>query len=124
MEGILQLTADFIIDATGLDAKVQTNPIYADLLGCYQIPINALGRLNVTNDFEIAELRNDGGRVYASGAATLGNSYAAVDSFLGLQFAALRSVDSLVAARAPQLHNLNGWRSFSQWVKWVNNQSP
>ena len=125
MEGILQLTADFIIDATGLDAKVQTNPIYADLLDCYQIPINALGRLNVTNDFEIAELRNnDSGRVYASGAATLGNSYAAVDSFLGLQFAALRSVDSLVAARAPQLHNLNGWRSFFQWVKWVKNQSP
>ena len=125
MEGILQLTADFIIDATGLDAKVETNPLYADLLDCYNIPVNALGRLNVTNDFEIAELRNDGGgKVYASGAATLGSSYAAVDSFLGLQFAALRSVDSLVDSRAPQLRNLNGWNSLSQWLKWIKNQAP
>ncbi|MBD2179021.1 FHA domain-containing protein [Pseudanabaena sp. FACHB-1998] len=124
MEGLLQLTADFIIDATGLDAKVHTNPLFADLLDCYNIPVNGLGRLNVSNDFEITELRNGAGRVYASGAATLGNSYAAVDSFLGLQFAALRSVDSLVAAHAPQLHYLNGWSSLEQWFKWLTNQAP
>lgn len=124
MEGVLQLTADFIIDATGLDAKVQTNPLFADLLDCYNIPTNALGRLSVTNDFEIPELRNHEGRVYASGAATLGGPHAAVDSFLGLQFAALRSVDSLVKARAPQLHHLNGWSSMVQWLKWMRNQSP
>ena len=124
MEGVLQLTADFIIDATGLDAKVQTNPLFADLLDCYHIPTNALGRLSVTNDFEIAELRNQDGRVYAAGAATLGGPYAAVDSFLGLQFAALRSVDSLVKAHAPQLQHLNGWSSVAQWFKWARNQSP
>lgn len=128
MEGILQLTADFIIDATGLDAKVETNPLYADLLQCYNIPTNAMGRLNVTNDFEIAELRNQGrayiGKVYAAGAATLGSSYAAVDSFLGLQFAALRSVDDLIASRAPQLGYLNGLSSLGQWLKWATNQAP
>jgi len=128
MQGILQLTADFIIDATGLDAKVETNPLYADLLQCYNIPTNAMGRLNVTNDFEIAELQNQGrayiGKVYAAGAATLGGGYAAVDSFLGLQFAALRSVDNLIASRAPQLGYLNGLSSLGQWLKWVSNQAP
>jgi pSer/pThr/pTyr-binding forkhead associated (FHA) protein len=122
--GQIKLEADFIIDATGLDAKVKVNPLFADLIDHYQLPINGLGRLTVTNDFELAEMRNERGYMFAAGAPTLGGPYAAVDSFLGLQFAALTSVDRLVSLRAPQLRYLNGFNSLGQWLKWVFNQPP
>ncbi len=124
VRGTIQLTADFIIDATGLDAKIMLNPLYADLVETYQLPINFLGRLKVTNDFELLEMRNERGRMYAAGAATLGGPHAAVDSFLGLQFACLRSVDSLYKLGAPHLKKINGWYSLMQWLKWVANQPP
>jgi hypothetical protein len=62
--------------------------------------------------------------MYAAGAITLGGPYAAVDSFLGLQYAALCAVDSLAATKAPGMHGLNGLSSLWQWLKWVANQSP
>jgi hypothetical protein len=127
----LQLEADFIIDATGLEAKVNTNPLLKDLVVHYNLPLNALGRLSVANDFELVEMRNSNitnqalsGRIYATGAITLGGPYAAVDSFLGLQYAALISLESLVSISAPGLNKLKGWRSLFQWFKWVNNQPP
>jgi pSer/pThr/pTyr-binding forkhead associated (FHA) protein len=124
LKGQIRLEADFIIDATGLDAKVIASPLLNDLVTQYKLPLLDNGRFAVTNDFEIAEMRNQRGRIYASGAITLGNSYAAVDSFLGLQYAALCAVDSLAAVKASKLHKLNPITSFIQWLKWVVNQSP
>ncbi|BAY26898.1 FHA domain protein [Calothrix sp. NIES-2100] len=122
--GELKLEADFIVDATGLDAKVQTNPLLDDLVKHYNLPLNHLGRLVVANNFELVEMRNTKGQMYAAGAITLGGPYAAVDSFLGLQYAALVAVDGLATARAPGVNRLNAISSFSQWLKWVFNQSP
>jgi lysine/ornithine N-monooxygenase len=124
VKGQLQLKADFIIDATGLESKIDANPLLKDLLDHYQLERNVLGRLKVTNDFEVAGMQNDEGRMFASGAMTLGGPYAAVDSFLGLQFAALRSVDAMVALGAPGLHYLDGWRSLMQWVRWMKGVKP
>lgn len=124
-KGKIQLQADFIIDATGLDAKVKTSPLLDDLVTQYNLPINPLGRLSVSNDFELLEMRSGTkGRLYAAGAMTLGGPYAAVDSFLGLQYAALRSVDHLAKNRSPRLRRTNGIGSFLQWLKWVFNLSP
>lgn len=122
--GQLKLDADFIIDATGLDAKVQTNPLLDDLVTCYNLPLNEIGRLSVTNDFELIEMRNQRGRMYAAGAITLGGPYAPVDSFLGLQYAALRSLDSLFDARANRLCRLHPLRSLDQWFRWVVARAP
>ena len=122
--GEMKLLADFIIDATGLDAKVDANPLLADMVKHYNLPVNHLGRLTVANNFELVEMRSDRGQMYASGAITLGGPYAAVDSFLGLQYAALVAVDGLAAARAPGVQRLNSISSFRQWLKWVLNQSP
>ncbi|MDZ8066574.1 MAG: FHA domain-containing protein [Nostoc sp. DedQUE08] len=122
--GVKKLFADFIVDATGLDAKVDANPLLADLVKHYNLPVNHLGRLTVANNFELVEMRSDRGQMYAAGAITLGGPYAAVDSFLGLQYAALVAVDGLAAARAPGVQRLNVLSSFSQWLKWVLNQSP
>ncbi|WP_416670416.1 FHA domain-containing protein [Egbenema bharatensis] len=123
-KGKIQLQADYIIDATGLDAKVETNPLLDDLLKHYHLPINPLGRLAVSNDFELPEMQSGQGKMYAAGAMTLGGPYAAVDSFLGLQYAALRSVDHLAKHRSPSLRRINGLGSFCQWLKWVFNLSP
>ncbi|MCM1984590.1 FHA domain-containing protein [Lyngbya confervoides] len=124
LTGNLKLEANFIIDATGLDGKVKANPLLDDLVTHYHLPLNPVGRLAVSNDFELLEMRNQMGRMYAAGAITFGGPYAAVDSFLGLQYSALKSVDGLVQARAPNLTYLNGVSSFLQWLKWVNNRAP
>ncbi len=70
--GEMTLSADFIIDATGLDAKVDANPLLEDLVKHYNLPINHLGRLVVANNFELAEMRNVKGQMYVAGAITLG----------------------------------------------------
>lgn len=133
-KGQLRLEADFIIDATGLDAKVKTSSLLEDLVIHYDLPLNHLGRLSVAEDFELVEMRNPPqppfggsareGRIYTAGAIALGSSYAPVDSFLGLQYAALRSLESLVVARAPGIHPLGMGRSLVQWLKWARNSSP
>jgi pSer/pThr/pTyr-binding forkhead associated (FHA) protein len=120
---------DFIIDATGLDAEVKASPLLEDLVTRYQLPLLENGRLAVSNDFEVVEMRSpisgqSPGRMYAAGAITLGGPYAAVDSFLGLQYAALRSIDSLTAAKSPGLRYLNGFSSLQQWWNWAKNRSP
>jgi pSer/pThr/pTyr-binding forkhead associated (FHA) protein len=123
-KGQIRLEADFIIDATGLDAKVTASPLLNDLITHYNLPLNPLGRLSVSNDFELVEMRVSQGRMYAAGAITLGGSYAAVDSFLGLQYAALRAVDAMTTNKASGIRRLNGLNSLFQWGKWVANQSP
>jgi pSer/pThr/pTyr-binding forkhead associated (FHA) protein len=120
----MTLNADFIIDATGLDAKVEASPLLDDLVKHYKLPLNHLGRLVVANNFELVEMRSGNGQMYAAGAITLGGPYAAVDSFLGLQYAALVAVDGLAAAHAPGLHRLSVLSSCGQWWKWMLNQSP
>jgi pSer/pThr/pTyr-binding forkhead associated (FHA) protein len=124
MPAMRELQTDFIIDATGLDARAEANPLLKDLVDCYQLPLNQNSRLQVANDFELPQLRNGTGRFYAAGAATLGGPYAAVDSFLGLQYAALQSVDSLARRSTPHLHHLGPLRSLGQWLKWVGNAAP
>lgn len=123
-KGQMRLEADFIIDATGLDANVKASPLLNDLVNHYNLPLNYLGRLSVSNDFELIEMRGLRCRMYAAGAITLGGPYAAVDSFLGLQYAALCAVDNLAAAKAPGLRRFNFLSSAVQWGKWVVNQSP
>ncbi|MBD2580284.1 FHA domain-containing protein [Oscillatoria sp. FACHB-1406] len=122
--GTLRLEADFIIDATGLDADVTASPLLNDLVTHYELSRNPLKRLNVSNDFELVEMRAQRGAMYAAGAITLGGPYAAVDSFLGLQYAALRSVYHLATQRAPSLKALNPFSSCGQWWKWAADRAP
>ncbi|MFW6359956.1 MAG: FHA domain-containing protein [Chroococcales cyanobacterium] len=123
-KGTMRLEANFIIDATGLDADVTASPLLEDLVTHYNLPLNNMGRLAVSNDFELVEMRGIRGRMYAIGAITLGGPYAAVDSFLGLQYASLKIVDSLAIAKAANLKKLNAIASTLQWLKWVTNTPP
>jgi len=120
----IALATDFIIDCTGLIASINNNPFLKDMVGCYHLGLNPKGLLQVSNDFEVMGMSNGPGRVYASGVMTLGGPHAAADSFLGLQYAAMRSVEDLVAQHAPELHPLTPIRSFSQWIRWARGLQP
>ncbi|MEJ6388064.1 FHA domain-containing protein [Gymnodinialimonas sp. 2307UL20-7] len=131
------LNADYLIDCTGLIADIRRSPFLADLLDTYHLPRNHAYRasdsgpqkggatgLRCTNDFEIEGLRNNHGRVYAAGTITTGGPYLAVDSFLGLQYSAIRSVDHLVTERLHKVRNLGPLRSFGGWTKWMVGARP
>jgi len=123
-QGEIKVEADFIIDSTGLEASPKNNLLINDLITHYGLPLAPYGGLNVANDFELVQMRNDRARMYAAGVLTLGGPYAPVDTFLGLQYAAQRSADGLVRARAPGMRYLDGIGSLWQWTKWASNQEP
>jgi pSer/pThr/pTyr-binding forkhead associated (FHA) protein len=118
------LCADFVIDCTGLEENLEDRPLLSDLVAHYQLERNPYGRLKVDSTFEIAGMANGGGRAYASGTPIFGGSFAPVDSFLGLQYAAWRSVEALVAQGAPGLRPLNAPRSARQWLAWARGRAP
>lgn len=132
-QGHVDLIADYIVDCTGLVAKLEENPLIDDLVKTYNVKRNlagdggnenSLAGLAVSNSFEIADLRNGRGRAYASGVVTSRGPYAAVDSFLGLAYAALRSVDHLGWLRAPGVSRFGPFRSAYQWTKWCIGSPP
>jgi pSer/pThr/pTyr-binding forkhead associated (FHA) protein len=118
------LSADYVIDATGIPGTVMDSNLLADLVQQYQLPLNDRGYLQVTPEFALAPLHNDRGRIYSAGAITAGGSYGPVDSFLGLQYAALCAVGNLTDDQAPGLQELNPWRSAYQWLRWLFQRPP
>ena len=114
------LDADFIIDCTGLEGDIREHRVLADLLDHSGAGRNPLGKLDVERTFEVRGTTNGFGRVYASGAATLGGYYAGVDTFLGLQYAALTITDDLAAQGF--CHRIGIGRSTAQWWRWVRNR--
>ena len=114
----------FIIDSTGLIAGVESHPLLGDLIKHYDLPRNPKGRLAVSNQFMLKGMENGEGRMYAAGVITLGGPHAAVDSFLGLQYAAHSSIEDLIHLDAPGLKHIDGLRSFLQWTKWARGVQP
>ena len=123
-QGLKKVSADFVIDCTGLVSDPLQSPLLQDLITHYELELNPQGRLQVENDFEIKELRNKSSRIYAAGIITLGGPYAPVDTFLGLQYCAHRSVEALAAAKAPGVRYIEGIYSLLQWLKWSLNKQP
>jgi len=129
----VDLAADFIVDCTGLVARIDETPLIADLIRTYDLARNKaagegaelrLSGLAVNTAFEIPGLQNGRGHVWAAGVVTANGPYAAVDSFLGLQYAALRSVDHMALLGAPGVSRFGPIRSATQWLKWCLGRSP
>jgi hypothetical protein len=112
-------TFDAVIDCTGLEADIREHRVLADLLDHSNATRNPVGRLDVGRDFEVTGTRN-GGKMYASGSATLGGPFPGVDTFFGLQIAAQEIADDLIRQGFAQ--KLGPGRSTSQWWKWVRNK--
>ncbi len=119
-EGILELPAHFVIDAAGLEADIRTHRYLADLLDHSGAGRNPSGRLDVERDFEIRGTRHGDARMFASGSAAFGGYYAGVDSFLGLQYAALTIADRL--ATLGFTDRIGTWRSIREWWRWARNR--
>lgn len=119
---VVDLTANFVIDATGLEADLSEHPVLADLLQHGAAARNPLGRLDVERSFELRGARSGPGRIYAAGAATLGGYLAGVDTFLGLQIAALAATDDL--AEVGFCRRIGIRRSLAGWWKWIGNRRP
>jgi pSer/pThr/pTyr-binding forkhead associated (FHA) protein len=118
------LPCDFIIDCTGLEAALDSNVLLKDMVDMYKLGRNPKGRLRVGNDYEVLGMVNGNGHVYTSGAMTLGGPYAMADSFIGLQFAAMRSAEALRKLGAPGLRGFGPLRSFGQWMRWARGVHP
>ncbi len=113
----LQIAADFIVDCTGLEADISEHRVLADLLQHSGAGRNVLDRLDVERTFEVRGTRSGDGRLYASGAATLGGYFPGVDTFLGLQLAAREIVDDLVSiGMAPRFRSIGSIREWSRWM--------
>jgi pSer/pThr/pTyr-binding forkhead associated (FHA) protein len=128
-----KIEVDYVIDCIGLIDDLTSSEFLKDLVETYPVPRNrdfkekdsvALRGIALTPDFEVASLRQDGGRVYAAGQIVAHGSHAAVDTFLGLQYAALRSVDHLYTIGAPNISRFGLLKSFSQWLRWCFNRAP
>jgi hypothetical protein len=119
-QGELEVAADFVIDCTGLEADIAEHRLLGDLLRHSGAGRNPLGRLDVERSFEVRGTRNGSGRMYASGAATLGGYFPGVDTFLGLQIAAQEICDDLT--RLGFCRRLSPLRSTSQWLRWATNK--
>ncbi len=118
--GILELQANFIIDATGLEAGVREHRLLADLLDHSGARMNPANRLDASPEFVLTGTESPPGKMYASGSITLGSYYSPVDSFLGLQYAALQIADDL--ARVGFARRIGPLRSVRHWWKWMRNK--
>ncbi len=120
--GSQEIEAQFIIDATGLLARLDEHRLMADLLAHTGAAQNPYGRLDVEPTFEVRGTASGAGAMYASGSMTLGGYYAGVDSFLGLQYAALQIADDLAARGFGK--RLGPLRSVTQWMRWMRDRTP
>lgn len=117
-----EIVADYMIDCTGFNFEMKEHRIVADLYEHAGAGRNPMGRLDVEKSFEVRGARIGSGRMYASGAMTLGGYYAPVDSFLGVQYAGLKIAEDLAAVGFAR--KIGPWRSFTQWVRWARNRTP
>lgn len=119
-DGLLEVPAHFVIDCTGLEADIREHRLYADLFDHSGAQRNVLGRLDTERTFEVRGTQSAPGTIYAAGSMTLGNYFAGIDTFLGLQYAAVRIMDDL--ASRGFVKKIGPLRSSSQWWKWARHK--
>ena len=121
-QGVVPVEVDFVIDCTGLEADIAEHRLLKDLLEHGGASRNPVGRLNVDRTFELIGTASGTGRMYASGATTLGGYFPGVDTFLGLQVAAQEIYQDL--ARRGFGKRIGPVRSTIQWWKWLAGSAP
>ncbi|MDP5228728.1 MULTISPECIES: hypothetical protein [Arthrobacter] len=117
----LSLELDFAVDATGRNGRAVDHPLAAQLVDAGLAEANPLGSLRVDDDFVVQGSRGPG-LLLASGMITRGAPLGPVDSFYGMQSAALGMADALAERGVGR--RLGSWRSVSQWLRWVGGRQP
>jgi hypothetical protein len=113
---------DYIIDCTGLEADIAEHRLIADLLDHSGAGRNVLDRLDVERTFEVRGTRSGAGRLYASGAATLGGYFPGSDTLLGLQLSSREIADDV--AELGLVPRLGSLRSIAEWIRFARNRPP
>lgn len=104
------------IDATGLDTTAEHHELVRALVDEGLGELNELGCLRVDDDFCVS--RSVSGGILASGMTATGAPLAPMDSFLGLQSAALSISHTLAESGVGQpLTPLRSLRSWWHWMK-------
>lgn len=117
-----EIVADYMIDCTGFNFDMKEHRVVSDLYEHTGAGRNPMGRLDVEKSFEVRGARIGSGRMYASGAITLGGYYAPVDSFLGVQYAGLKIAADLAGVGFAK--KIGVWRSVTQWLLWARSKRP
>ncbi|GAB4001755.1 hypothetical protein [Nocardioides ultimimeridianus] len=117
----MALAADHVLDATGLRTEADHHGLVADLLAFSPVGLNRLGGLRVDERFEVIGGASGDGRIFASGATARGGHYGPVDSFSGMQYAALTIADELASSGIGR--RLDPWHSFTGWLRWIGGRS-
>lgn len=120
--GPRDLRVHAVVDCTGLGGSTEDHPLLADLVAVGLARQNGFGRLAVGPAFEVPEARHGDVRVFASGAMTLGADLGPVDSFWGLQAAALRIAEEL--ATAGMCPRFGTRASVASWWRWMRGVAP
>lgn len=117
----MTVTGEHFFDAVGLDTDTAAHPLVADLVAFSPVTTTALGGLRVDEQWAVDGGASGDGRLFATGSTARGARLGPVDSFLGLQQAALSVADALAAAGvgAP----LTPLRSARGWFRWIGGTS-
>ncbi|NYI44641.1 hypothetical protein BJ993_001721 [Nocardioides aromaticivorans] len=117
----MTVNGEHFFDAVGLDTDTAAHPLVADLVAFSPVTTNALGGLRVDEQWAVDGGASGDGRMFATGSTARGALLGPVDSFLGLQQAALSVADTLAAAGvgAP----LTPLRSARGWFQWIGGTS-
>lgn len=117
----MTVTGDHFFDAVGLETDTASHPLVADLLAFSPVTTNTLGGLRVDERWVVDGGTSGDGLMFATGSTARGAQLGPVDSFLGLQQAALSVADTLAAAGvgAP----LTPLRSARGWFQWIEGTS-
>lgn len=114
------ISANFIIDCTGLEGTPKEHRLLADLFEHGGAQPNELGRIACDREFAVIGADSVPGRLYAGGSATAGSTFGGVDSFLGLGYCAQRVYLDLLTKGFCK--KIGPGRSTSQWLKWMRNK--
>lgn len=117
----MTIEADHVFDATGLEPDSAQHPLIADLLAFSPVSTNRLGGLRTAPDWTIDGGASGDGLMFASGRTARGGHYGPVDSFVGLQQAALSIADTLAASGFGE--RLGPLRSARGWLQWIGGKS-
>lgn len=117
----MTIAADHVFDATGLETDAGQHALVADLLAFSPVATNRLGGLRTTPDWTVEGGDSGDGRMFASGRTARGGHYGPVDSFTGLQQAALSIADTLATAGFGE--RLSPLRSARGWLQWIGGKS-
>lgn len=117
----LTVTGEHFFDAVGLETDTGVHPLVADLLAFSPVTTHRLGGLRVDEQWVVDGGASGDGRMFATGSTARGAQLGPVDSFLGLQQAALSIADTLAAVGVGV--PLTPLRSARGWFQWIGGRS-